>query len=469
MKREIIIIVLIIVVALSTIIPYSEYSCDMVMLFVIIAVIVAVLFFITQEKNSNIRRIFLRPSSLFVLTYLIVYFQRPVDYLLGYQDGYLNLGEIKFMLPSLKYAIIGLCMFLIGYLIYAKHDHLADRKEELCKMKIVSLKAFALLSSILIVLVLLIVPKEILMGGYSNDMLTNASVYNYLASWCNTILIAYVVQFTYRAKQTEELEQCGVVQYIKKYGVWQNLNVVTYVLVILNVGDRGPLIALIFSYYISFMVVSRKNISKIGITIALCLGMFITSLLGETKQYRDNNNIFDRLCSVIKDDKIQQDSFFPMTSQLAGSYCCLPIAMQMVPDIEDFSYGLSTVGDVIVSIPFVGRLLSLPESSSYKISKFALGDYFSYGLGTNCIASLYMDGGVIFITIGMFLFGVLIRKFEVYIFSNRTSSFFIFCLAFYFLSHIISIPRSTLLSPFKYALWMYLIIIVISHMATRKK
>lgn len=471
MRSDVVISILVFFVAVSIMIPYTEYSSNMVILFSVISVVSAILFLMVDENNSNIRRIFLRPSSLFVLAYLIVFFQRPVDYLLGYQDGYLNIGEIVFMLPSLKYAIIGLCMFLIGYLIYARRYNLANRINITYNFKIPSLKFFALLSSILIALVLLIVPRKILLGGYNNDMLTNASIYNYLASWCNTILIAYVVQFTYKAKMTNDLEQCNLVQYIKKYGVWQNLNVIIYILIILNVGDRGPIIALVFSYYISFVIVSKKYISKVGILIALCLGMFLTSILGETKQYRDNNNIFDRISSVIEDntDDNIRDSFFPLTSQLAGSYCCLPIAIQMVPDNDDFSYGLSTLSDLVVAVPFIGRFFPLPESSSYKISKFALGDYFSYGLGTNCIASLYMDGGVIFIAFGMFVFGILIRKFEVYIFSNTSSSFFIFCLAFYFLSHVISIPRSTLLSPFKYALWMYIIIFVISHFTVSKR
>lgn len=449
-------LIFILVTVFAALLPVDGYSPILVFAISILAMILGIVFLNNKDANINIRNIFLKPSFLFILAYLIVFFQRPVDYALGYSFHYVQLGDVMFMMQSLKYALLGLCVFIIGYQYESQRASVITATP--LHMKVVSLNFYAFLSSLLIALVLVLVPKEILMGGYSNDLLTNATIYNYLASWSNTVMIAYVVQYTINAKQTEAFMNSTPLQFIKSFGVWQNINVLIYGYMILNVGDRGPLIVLAFAYYISYIIVSHRKLSKIKLTIALCVGILISSVLGDTKQYRDNNTIFDRLSSVFDNKTPEpQASFLPATEQLSGSYCCLPLAIQMISSGDDYTYGGSTIGDLTAGIPFSGRLLKLPESTSYRISKYAMGDGFSFGLGTNCIAALYMDGGWIFIVLGMLIFGILLRKFEVCIFSETTSSFFVFCIAFYFLARVVYIPRSTLLSPCKYALWMYVV------------
>ena len=468
MRKEVIILFLSILTFSTFFLPCDQFSRSMVWIYVLTGIICALLFFLNKEYDNNIRMIFLRPSLVFVIAYLIVFFQRPIDYLLGYASGYLKIGEVRFMLTSLNYAVVGLSLFIIGYLIAAKRTRTG--KDIRLHTNIVSPTIYAVLSSILVAFVIILVPKEVLLGGYNNDMLTNASIYNYLASWSNTILIAYLVQFTINAKQTQELEGCSVIKYLRSVGIWQNMNVIIYTLIILNVGDRGPLIVLALSYYLSYIIVSNRKISKIRIIAVFCIGVVITSILGNTKQYRDNNTIMDRLISLYENKQDQpKDSFLPATEQLSGSYCCLPIALQMVPEYKDFSYGGSIFSDLVAGIPFIGRVFDLPASTSYSISEYAMGADFSFGLGTNCLAALYMDGGLFFIILGMFAFGIILRKFEVCIFSNTTSSFFVFCMAFYFLTRVVYIPRSSLFSPFKYALWMYVIMALISYLAPKKR
>lgn len=443
----------------SLAIPDSDYSVSLVWLCSLLAIFISILFLFNYERNNNIKTVFLRPSFLLVFAYLVVFFQRPIDYTLGYSFSYIQLGESRYMMKSVKYALIGLCMFCIGYQSMYQKSYTANKSNFHTKQ--VSLSFYAFLSSVIIGLVLVLVPREILMGGYSNDMLTNATIYNYLASWSNTILIAYIVQFTLNAKQSHKLDGCTLITFLKSIGLWQNINVLLYCYLILNVGDRGPIIVLAFAYYISYIIVAKKRLSKIKLVTALVAGILLSSILGDTKQYRDNNTIIDRLTSVYENKTYkEEESFLPATNQLAGSYCCLPLALQLVPDKEDYTYGKVMLSEVLSSIPFSGRLLTQPESSSYRISKYAMGDDFTFGLGTNCIAALYMDGGFIFIILGMLLFGILLRKFEVCIFSDTTSSLFMFCMAFYFLTRAIYIPRSTLLSPFKYAFWMYIVMVI---------
>lgn len=454
---------IIIVIALLSLCIPEAYSDSAIYAGVSLAFLVAVVFMFSREKNDAIRIVFLRPSVLFIISFLVVFFQRPLDYALGYDFTYIQMGSPSYMIRSIKYALTGLCMFCCGYLFEAQKINSTTHSRQ---AKQVNPNIFALLSSILIILVILFVPKSILMGGYNNDMLTNATLYNYLASWSNTLLITYLVQFTINAKQTDELAGVSVWQYLKKVGIWHNCNVMAYALLTLNVGDRGPLIVMALAYYISYIIVSHKSLSRIKVTLALLTGMMVVSILGDTKQYRDNNTIFDRLVERSNEQEItEKTSSIPLTEQLSGSYCCTPIALQMVPGNQDYTYGMSLLTDITSSIPFIGRFLKQPPSASYRISRYAIGDNFSFGLGTNCIASLYLDGGLIFIVLGMLLFGVLMRKMEISIFSDSTS-LFMFCFSFYFLTHVVSIPRSTLLSPFKYAIWMYLVLVLFRYISS---
>lgn len=467
MNRLFIILFQTIIIIGTWVVPHNYFHQDYVWILTSLAIISTLIFLSYKETNKEIKEVFLKPNYLLIIAYFIVFFQKPIDFVLGYNDGsYLQVGNIGYVIVSLKYAVIGLCAYYIGYLSF-KTNKTYEKKD--IKLPVLNPRVYCVLSSLLIVLVLIMVPKSILMGGYNNDMLTNASVYNYLSSWSNTILISYIVQFTINYKQTKKLNNCSIKDFLNKVGLWQNLNALIYSIIILNVGDRGPLIILAFSYYISYIIVSKKKVSRVSIITVLVAGILFTSLLGDTKKYRDNNNIIERISQAFDDQsKEKKESFLPATNQLAGSFCCLPIAVQMIPLHEDYYYGLSILSDLIASIPFIGRIIELPESSSYKISEFALGSFFSFGLGTNCIASLYMDGSIIFIIVGMLVFGILIRKFEICIFSETTSSFIVFCLAFYFLTHVVYIPRSTLFSPFKYGLWMYIIMSVYSYVRNRK-
>lgn len=460
------IFVLLIVALLALFIPDFLYSKELVWMCIGMAIFIFWLFISSCETNLNIKAVFLRPSILFLIAYLIVFFQRPLDYSLGYSFDYIRLGDYRLMLKSLKYAIIGLCMFCIGY--YIALTKVSQNVSRQIHARVINTNFYSFLSSVIICMLLAFVPRQILMGGYSNDMLTNATIYNYLASWSNMILIAYIVQFTMNAKQTNSLAGCSPLEYIKSTGAWQTLNVIIYTIIILNVGDRGPIIILALAYYISYIIIAKRYLSRLKLILILIIGIFISSILGETKKYRDDNTILDRLTAVFNDETSNvepKESLIEATNQLAGSYCCLPIAMQMVPENDDYTYGKALLGDVVSSVPFIGRVLTLPQSASYRISYYALGNDFSFGLGTNCIASLYMDGGICMIIVCMFLFGFILRKFEVCIFSETTSSFFVFCLAFYFLAHVVYIPRSTLLSPFKYALWMYVIMAIYAKIA----
>ena len=102
--------------------------------------------------------------------------------------------------------------------------------------------------------------------------------------------------------------------------------------------------------------------------------------------------------------------------------------------------------------------MEIPRTSSYIISHYIQGDFIEYGNGTSCLADLYFDGGGLMIIIGMLCWGFFVKYSEMKILNNSHISLLSLCVSFYFLIHVVYIPRSVILAPLKYAIWLYVIV-----------
>lgn len=446
-----------ILLTIAILLPTDGLTNQRVWMYEIIALLSLVLFINKSEDIQDLKTVTLNPVYLFLFAFYIVFYQRPIDYILGFIDGWYYVGKTSLMLLSLKYSTIGIICFYIGYSYQAGKRHFPQPRKEY-RAVVVSPKFYTLISSLLLLGIFILVPKSVLMGGYGQQMLSEAGTFNYLSSWCSSFIIAFLVQFSLNEKKGGETQEITIKLFLKKIGMWQNINVLLYALIILNVGDRGPLIVVGLAYYISYVIVCKTKMSKKVIASALVIGILGSMYLGFTKQFRDNNSFFDRVEAVLDNrEYIGYISFFAPTFELSGSYNCLPFSIEMIEQGNDYGYGTLQVAGFLSTIPFVNRFLHLPASSSYQISHFVQGDEITYGNGTNCIADLYLDGGLLLIIIGMLLCGRIFRWFEVSLFTDNYHSLFVFCMAFFFLSHVVYIPRSTILSPLKYALWIYVI------------
>jgi len=423
---------------------------------------IALLAFVKFNRDSTKGQSVLqfKPVYLFLLAYYIVFFQRPIDYILGFVDGWYYIGRSDLMLPSLKYSTIGIICFYIGY-SYQDTKVSKYQNDTLLPNQIASTKIYSVATSVLLLLIIIFVPKSVLLGGYGQQMLTNASSFNYLSSWCSSFIIAYFIQFCINKKCSNNMDGYSISQFVREVGAWQLINIVLYAYIILNVGDRGPLIVVCLAFYLCYIVICKTKIPKLFIITALTVGIMGTMFLGLTKQFRGNNSFSDRVNALVTNSAaIGYISICPPTYELSVSYNCLPFAIEIIEGHQDYGYGTLQIGGLLSTIPFVNRFLNLPTSSSYQISHFVQGDEITFGNGTNCIADLYLDGGLLLIIIGMLFWGRLLNKFENVLFGEGNSSLFIFCMAFFFLSHVVYIPRSTILSPLKYALWIYIIMCI---------
>ena len=423
-----------------------------------IGILLPIMFVFYKDANSDISRIYFRPIHLFLLSFMIVSFQAPIDILLGYQLDYYNVGRLDLMPESVRVSLIGMIVFLVGYIF--KQDYIIQEDSSFVnRMSPAPTTIYKLLTSVMLIVTLILVPKSVLFGGYHTQEVVSSG-YNYFASWCSVFYCAFFIQYTINMKLEGKGRGWSVKQLLKDIGWWQNINMMVYLLIILNLGDRSPLIQVIFIYYIVYLSVTGICPSKKTLITGLTAGVFIAAFLGYSKGFRDNNSIFERVNATWESNPYEdlQESVIPTTYELSTSYRCLPYSIADIQSFGNYGYGKYQISYILSSIPFMNSILNLPKPTSDYISHLIQGEILTYGNGSSVISDFYLDGGLIGVMLGMFIFGYFVRQFELVLFSNKKASLFLYCCAFYFSFHFISVPRSILLLDLKYSVWLTVII-----------
>ena len=436
--------------------------------FIVCSISIIVLFVFSKESTVVIKKIKIRPIHVFLLAYLIVFYQRPVDYLVGYNFSFREIGYVNLIPICLYYATIGLVSFLVGYTTYRQN------KRRLVPDKVFlnpsSPNIFSYLTTLLMLITIIVTPRRILMGGYSMDMLSGgAGSLTYLLSWTNLFIIAYFIQFSIVMK-TEENVGISLKDYFFKIHGLQRFNIFAYSLLILNIGDRGPLIVLLLSVYISYIMIS-KLIPSLKILIpSFVLLTLAMSFLGQTKGYRGDNSIFERIETTRESvTATDERSIINATSELAGSYKCLSFSVANVPDFVDYGYGRFQLDHILSVFPFVSHIYKSGGKTSALITYFIQGDDPVSGNGSSCVADFYIDGGLVGIVLGMFLFGYLMRLFEYQLFVVKYPPLFLISMSYYMSCHVTHIPRSMVFFYLKYSVWLFVILLIVNRFSLKKK
>jgi hypothetical protein len=456
MQKKVYIVLLAVSFLLAFIIDTSQYSTLSSILLLLIGFAVLISFLFYKEPNSYVRRIYLRPIHLFLLSFAIVFYQTPIDILMGYQTDYYYVGSIGLMPECVRLADMGIIAFIIGYISVSNSKKQIKSSNNFRMAPVFIYKA---LTSLFLVVIIIVMPKSVLMGGYHSVGLDD-SIFSYLDSWCSVFFCAFFIQNTINMKLRHEGNGMTLFEYIRSLGWWQNVNMASYSLLILNIGDRGPIIVVALLYYLSYISVSGMCPSKKFLATSIIAGGIFVAFLGYTKQYRDNNSIFERIMVTLNEnpyDKLDKSVFQP-THELAISYRCLPYSVDDMQKNGNYGYGKYQLSYILSCIPFASGLLDLPKPTSNYISHLIQGTWLTYGNGTNIIADFYLDGGLIAVILLMFIFGFFVRYFEYAMFAKTDSTLLLFCMAFYFSIHFISIPRSFVLLNLKYSVWLTIIL-----------
>lgn len=464
----------ILIISLLFFYPYlPEYMDRWIMtLFLVIGFVVLILFFYRKEHILTLRKHYLIHSFLFLLGYIIVHFQYPLDYVLG------NVSESNFFIwvnksivvKSLYLSLIGLISFIWGYSLY-KNKPKASRVE--AHEIAVPTQSLVWISAILLALYFYTVNPLYLFGYYGSVSMGTTATYVILLF--QVFIFAILIQ-NIRNMRLKKKVPSSLIDYIKHQGIFLLIIIIIYLLSVMFSGDRGPIITFSIAYVAGYFFVTGKKLSLIRtVAFAILAALFIT-ILGMTRSLDKDMSFSDRLKESIGQSQFSEPSILPQTIELAGSIRTFHTVVDFVPDRHPHTLGRFQLQQIVVSIPFSSRLLSfLPESDHYRFkspASFATwiiqGDNPTSGAGTTSNADLYVEFGLLGILVGMFFFGVFMRYAEVTFYSSTLPLLFPHILAFVYLCDALYIARSSILFGFRTVVWIYVVLLINRFIFTRR-
>ncbi len=470
MKKEFLIItyicIIISYIILSFFLPSSptpSYVCAML----IVNVLGVILFISKKEYNLNLRGQYIRTSFLFILGYLIVYFQYLFDYLFGYITESSPMWHYnRVILLSTVYSSIGLFCYFVGYLIY--EDSRQQSSEPLLFNKQQNTQLLLILCVLSLILYLLNVNPLYLSGYYGEEALGDSAARYALLfkvfSFCVIILKCW----------NHKIEPQKNIKTIKDYLFFLGIPLITaiaiYLITVILSGDRGPLISYLLLFILVYLIATGEKISLIKLIISILVGASLITLLGNARKQSRDLDFSEKILLAISDNSQDKKSISPYTKELSSSAETLNAAVQYVENGNDYMYGRFQVQQILITVPFsyniVNSVLFKENQESRKtlntaefITWIIQGNTPTYGNGTSIIADLYLDFGVITIAFGMLFFGYLSRKMELALY-DTSSSFILFVFSVVYFTGSIYICRTSLLFDLQIIGWILITIYV---------
>jgi len=436
---------------------YTDIEMNKVYLSFVLG-IVSVPIIMFYSSNYVRKKLFIL-SSIFVFGMCIVHFQAIFHYI--FEIPFVSAFDIwvntKIVTKSVVLSGIGITSFLTGH----EFRRLIPKKQfkQRKKLSVHNLPThyLAILTLIFFLVFLFTANPLYLAGNYGGVSLgTTATYFQLLVNiMFNVIFIAKYLKLKSSSKRI------SFVKYIQSFDIVTKLICAFYILTMLWIGDRGPVISIlllligVYSFYNSKWV-------KPGVAIAFVfIGIISMSLIGKLRSTNSELPITERLSKVFN----EESNSLSNTQELAGSIRTLHYAVDAVPEKHDYMYGRFQIQQILTSVPGVGQFMNrfIDDRFQYKgsasfITYLDQGERPSYGLGTSMIADLYIDLGLIGVISFMFFFGITSYLFEQILLSKNVASLILIIFAFVYFSKAIYLGRSTLLLPFKEALWTYAVL-----------
>lgn len=441
--------------------PFIENVLNINLLGVILLVdlIALFLFFIKTENKEMIKHNYLKGSLLFLVSYLIVSVQRHCDLFFGFVDGSNPLAILypEYVVKSACLASVGLLSYFIGYIFCGDVPFKMYRKRSLIPLRIIVCLLF-----IILLLYVLTINPEYVRGGYVNDA-QNSSLNGSIFVLLESLFFAYLVAKMYNANCLEKVSFKSYVYSDR----WYLLILCFYLFIVLLSGDRGPIIYLGLSYLYSYLYIRGFKMNKIMFILLVLISALFVTILGVVRNQTDQMEHWDFTSKVEIAINLlsvkEQTSLIPPTEELANSGRCVQAALKAV-DTDGLWWGYFNFYQIITALPFMGQLVNIlgvydgeiPLSSQY-ITYLIQGRNPRYGDGSSCVADLYLDFGVLGVSIGLFFLGLLYRKIDLST-SRLNLSIFTLSVMFVYFSMAISLARNPYLFCFKRIFIIYFVL-----------
>ncbi len=420
-------------------------------------------YFFDVRKKAGLSK---RPFSLtllFVLSYIIVFFQFPLDVLLSsFSDRSLHhtiIYDERVFIKSVWYLVSFFVLLTLGMGFQAN-------KFKKCSVlnteyRIIGTRSFYLLFYVFFILHIVTVNP----GYYdaTNDRELSGIANSILGYFVILLPICFgVTIYNYKIKSNNAFGGIGIKEYIKLFPLTFILIILLFSFVTFLAGDRGPairaLILLVFGYYI----VSNKSVSYFKFFSLLIFAGFFLSTIKLVGAINYNEDIVNSFISASErlNESAKSESISPYTAELSASFRSYNIAFSLW--YSGYSlYALGAVVGFLMGIPYavtifmkVFDLNSVDVNSSNFITDY-VGE--SYGLGTSIVGDALLNTGFVFPLFLAFFIGRLFMKIDLSFFMN-TSNVFIYSIGMYYLMTSVVLARASIFPTVGNSLFIVFII-----------
>lgn len=436
--KKILSIALLLITIYSYINSPQEINMDFMWLQVIIMLCSLFLFF-TRKDNGSLKKDTLRLSVVFIIGHIIVYFQKDIDFLMGYTDmsNRILWYDVKVVCKCMAISNLALQSFIIGYL-FKKNKQSKDVKSYI-KYSFSNINILNYFTIIFLMVFIISVNKSWLIGGYGKHNMGTIADYCYRFAQGFLTASFALNSLQYRTHFSDKPTKTYF-HYMKP----QLIMSIIFVVLISISGARHLAILMFFINLIAFTYATKYKFKIRQIILGVILFGTLITVRGITRRSDYSGNLSSIELS---------ESIIPFTEELSSSVMTLHAAVSFVPETYPYNYGITLLPKPFLIIPGMSSVIqslmglnAVTANSGGLITTWVLGDNPSFGMGSCSIADIYICFGVIGVIIVFFIWGLFIRYIEngLYIIGN-TSPFFII-VAFVTYSQALYVSRESLLT-----------------------
>lgn len=419
--------------------------------------------------NNKMEKSTYRPSTFFIIGYLIVYFQMSIDYVISqeHRNYFLQFFiQHNYLNKIVIFSTICLVCIFIGYL---SKFHLNKEK---CKapIKIINPYVLLIIMSILLLVFVFSIDFNYFRGQYNEYMnVEGIPTATYLAQqYFMYVSLIYIIQ---TGSLENKKNKKNILGYITKFNFIFYIIISIWSFLVFMSGDRGPVLQIGLAYVSCYIFSNNIFISKYKLILLIFIAAIFISFLGLLRNSDPDMSFTERLFNV--QERASSGSFYfsfsPYTAELSRSVRTFSVALYM--NTQGFcTYGLILLFNIVTIIPGIGIILSYIGISSPEYLNNATSFFNSdHSLGISFLDCMIYDFGIYLTPFFVILWGRFLRYVDSLTLTWNQSSMFTKCLLIAFMWKAIYLSRTDYFIIFKDAVVLYLVYTILLVIAKKKE
>lgn len=447
------------------------YSQGLVLITLLICFSTSIL--IVREYKGYV----IRPTTVFLVSFLIVNCQLLLDLILGIIDvtnkSFYSSSVIN---KSAIYNVFAILSFYLGYFLI-KHKTTKNRNIYFSP-KFLSLVIWIQFFFFLLWLSTIGI-SDLTGAAYVESIdVEGSSLRDYFADFYQCSLYLNLALLAKKPNNVSDIKD--FFNFIPKLILVPSF---VYVGIMLLSSDRGAMIYTLSLYTFYYVFLSRKRIKLLIIFPLLFIGAILMTSISLSRGFGDSISFGERISYSLsnKDDLGRlNESVSPFTRELAGSHTFTNVVLETVGEGEmSYEYGLEHFCYALKCLPFIGTIIitdvlgipQLLQGSANYIRYVYLGPNAAAGAGTGStlIADFYMDFGFVGVILGFVVMGIMFSWVDYAMIKSSISSLsiskiFILLITFYIAFYL---PRATfflsIFRPFLYSYLLYRVLLIFNY------